>query len=115
EPATVWSTPRVTLLGDAVHSTLPYMAQGAAMAIEDAAVLSRVLDGPASDLSQALKTYHQHRAPRTTRIVRESSEMGSLYQIDNAQEMRQAFHDRNIAKSRNEWLYPYDPLTVDLA
>jgi salicylate hydroxylase len=40
--------------------------------------------------------------------------MGSLYQIDNAQEMRQAFHDRNIAKSRNEWLYPYDPLKVSL-
>lgn len=114
EPATVWSTERVTLLGDAVHSTLPYMAQGAAMAIEDAAVLTRVLDGPNLNLSQALKTYHEHRAPRTTRIVRESSEMGSLYQIDNAQEMRQAFHDRNIAKSRNEWLYPYDPLTVSL-
>ena len=84
------------------------------MAIEDAAVLTRVLDGPNLNLPQGLKTYHEHRAPRTTRIVRESSEMGSLYQIDNAQEMRQAFHDRNIAKSRNEWLYPYDPLKVSL-
>jgi salicylate hydroxylase len=46
--------------------------------------------------------------------VEESTEMGQLYQIDNADAMRQAFHDRNIAKSRNEWLYPYDPLTVPL-
>ncbi|UUZ71136.1 FAD-dependent monooxygenase [Polaromonas sp. P1(28)-8] len=40
-PSMIWSSPRVTMLGDAVHATLPYMAQGAAMAIEDAAVLAR--------------------------------------------------------------------------
>lgn len=112
-PAMVWSTPHVTMLGDAVHSTLPYMAQGAAMAIEDAGVLARALelDMP---LAQRLQVYEQHRAPRTRRVVEESTEMGQLYQIDNADAMRQAFHDRNIAKSRNEWLYPYDPLTVAL-
>ncbi len=112
-PAMVWSTKRVTMLGDAVHSTLPYMAQGAAMAIEDAGVLARALE---LDLPMAeqLHVYEQHRAPRTRRVVEESTEMGQLYQIDNADAMRQAFHDRNIAKSRNEWLYPYDPLTVTL-
>jgi salicylate hydroxylase len=112
-PAMVWSTQRVTMLGDAVHSTLPYMAQGAAMAIEDAGVLARTLE---LDLPMAeqLRVYEQHRAPRTRRVVEESTEMGQLYQIDNADAMRQAFHDRNIAKSRNEWLYPYDPLTVPL-
>ena len=41
-PAMVWSTNRVTMLGDAVHSTLPYMAQGAAMAFEDAAVIAEL-------------------------------------------------------------------------
>jgi salicylate hydroxylase len=112
-PAMVWSTPRVTMLGDAVHSTLPYMAQGAAMAIEDAGVLARALELELP-LEQRLRVYEQHRAPRTRRVVEESTEMGQLYQIDNAQEMRQAFHDRNIARSRNEWLYPYDPLTVPL-
>lgn len=112
-PAMVWSTARVTMLGDAVHSTLPYMAQGAAMAIEDAGVLARVLELELP-LDQRLRVYEQHRAPRTRRVVEESTEMGQLYQIDNADAMRQAFHDRNIAKSRNEWLYPYDPLTVQL-
>jgi salicylate hydroxylase len=40
--------------------------------------------------------------------------MGELYHIGDASAMRKAFHDRNIAKSRNEWLYPYDPLRVAL-
>ena len=112
-PSLVWSRGRCTLLGDAVHATLPYMAQGAAMAIEDAAVLARALalDG---SLEERLCRYEQHRAPRTARVVNESSEMGELYLISDAVQMRQAFHDHNIARSRNEWLYPYDPLQVQI-
>ena len=111
-PSMIWSSERITMLGDAVHSTLPYMAQGAVMAIEDSAVLMRALalDIP---LVQRLQVYEKHRAPRTARVVRESTEMADLYHISDAAEMRKAFHDRNIARSRNEWLYPYDPLTVD--
>lgn len=113
QPVMTWCTGRVALLGDAVHPTLPYMAQGAAMAIEDAAVLSRALqlDMPLAD---ALQIYQNHRAPRAARVVRESTEMGELYHIADAQQMKQAFKDRNIAASRNNWLYPYDPLQVDL-
>jgi len=88
------------------------MAQGAAMAIEDAAILARVLEIDLP-LDEALMLYQDHRAPRTARVVQESTEMGSLYQIVDADEMRKQFHERNIAKSRNEWLYPYDPLTVN--
>jgi salicylate hydroxylase len=113
EPSTRWSSQRITMLGDAVHATLPYMAQGAAMAIEDAALLSRALELPVP-LSQQLQRYEAHRAPRTARVVRESTEMGELYHIVDAAAMRQAFIDRDVARSRNEWLYPYDPWTVDL-
>ena len=113
QPSMVWSSPRVTMLGDAVHATLPYMAQGAAMAIEDAAVLARALELDAT-LQEQLRIYETHRAPRTARVVQESNEMSDLYHIGDADAMRQAFHDRNIAKSRNEWLYPYDPLKVPL-
>jgi len=112
-PSTTWSTRCVTLLGDAVHATLPYMAQGAAMAIEDAAILARALELPLS-LPERLQVYTRHRAPRTARVIEESAEMGELYHIDDAARMRQAFQERNIAKSRNEWLYPYDPLKVEL-
>jgi salicylate hydroxylase len=108
EVAIRWSTARATLLGDAVHATLPYMAQGAAMAIEDAALLARVLELPAP-LPEQLARYASHRAPRTARVVRESTEMGELYHIQDAQQMRDAFVARDIARSRNEWLYPYDP------
>jgi salicylate hydroxylase len=90
------------------------MAQGAAMAIEDAAVLARALEIEAP-LQQRLQIYHRHRAPRTARVVRESTEMGELYHIGDAASMRRAFHDRDIARSRNEWLYPYDPMRVALA
>ena len=112
-PSMSWSSARVTMLGDAVHATLPYMAQGAAMAIEDAAVLARALELDAP-LQEQLRTYEWHRAPRTARVVEESTEMGELYHISSAEEMRKAFHDRNIAKSRNEWLYSYDPLRDSL-
>ncbi len=113
EPSTRWSSQRITMLGDAVHATLPYMAQGAAMAIEDAALLSRAIELPVP-LSQQLQRYEAHRAPRTARVVRESTEMGELYHIVDDAAMRQAFIDRDVARSRNEWLYPYDPWTVDL-
>ena len=46
------------------------------------------------------------------RVVRESTEMGELYHIVDAQAMRDAFVARDIARSRNQWLYPYDPLRV---
>ena len=112
-PVSRWSSARVTLLGDAVHATLPYMAQGAAMAIEDAAVLARSLELP-GPLAERLRRYERHRAPRTARVVRESTEMGELYHIGDAATMRQAFADHDIARSRNEWLYPYDPWRVAL-
>lgn len=113
KPSMIWSTQRVTMLGDAVHATLPYMAQGAAMAIEDAAVLARALEleGP---LQGKLKAYERHRAPRTARVVEESNEMSDLYHLNDSEQMRRAFQDRNLTKSRNEWLYPYDPLNVPL-
>ena len=113
EPALRWSLARTTLLGDAVHATLPYMAQGAAMAIEDAAVLARALELQAP-LTEQLRRYENHRAPRPARVVRESMEMGDLYHIADAESMRLAFQQRNIARSRNEWLYPYDPLQVTI-
>ena len=113
QPIPRWSTRRVTMLGDAVHATLPYMAQGAAMAIEDAAVLARALELELP-LDQRLETYERHRGPRTARVVMESSEMGELYHIGEAEQMRRAFHERNIAQSRNEWLYPYEALQAEL-
>jgi salicylate hydroxylase len=60
----------VTLLGDAAHPMLPFLAQGAAMAIEDAAVLARALAGSPDDRAAALRRYEADRAPRTMRVQR---------------------------------------------
>lgn len=112
-PVGGWSTGRATLLGDAAHPTLPYLASGAAMAIEDAAVLARCL-GEAGTVGDALQLYQELRVERTARVVLESTDNRDLYRIEDEDQMRQAFHQKDMSKSRAEWLYSYDPLTVPL-
>jgi salicylate hydroxylase len=113
KPIYEWSTKRATLLGDAAHPTLPFLAQGACMAIEDGAILARALEEEA-DVEKALQTYQHARAARTARVVTDSTEHGGLYHIVDPEEMRRAFAERNIARERAGWLYNYDPLTVSL-
>ena len=112
-PVSNWSTGRATLLGDAAHPTLPYIASGAAMAIEDGAVLARCLD-ESSSVGVALKRYERARAERTARVIIESAESRELYRIESEDEMRETFRERDLAKARSAWLYSYDPLTVPL-
>ncbi len=81
EPLPRWSDGNVTLLGDACHPMTPYMAQGAATAIEDAAVLSRCLEGVDADgLAAAFRRYEETRKDRTARIqtVSRSNDMGRI-------------------------------------
>lgn len=73
-----WGTGPVTLLGDACHATLPFLAQGGAMAIEDAAVLSRCL-GEGTDVQSSLKHYEALRKPRTTYVQRASERNGRVF------------------------------------
>lgn len=113
QPLSNWSTRRATLLGDAAHPTLPFLAQGAAIAVEDGAVLARALDGSAT-VPDAIALYQRNRIERTARVVNESNKMGGLYRIVDAEEMRRAFAERNPAKDRAQWLFNYDPLTVPL-
>jgi salicylate hydroxylase len=113
-PVPNWSTPRVTLLGDAAHPSLPYMASGAAMAIEDSAVLARCLAEGFDEVPEALQRYQRNRLDRTARIVNGSTESRGLYRIEDVAAMRQAFAEKNLTKSRDQWLYAYDPLTVPL-
>jgi salicylate hydroxylase len=111
-PIADWSTRRATLLGDSVHPTLPYLAQGAAMAIEDAAVLTRALG--MAEVPEALQIYQRNRIGRTTRIVEGSSGNRTLFHMHDQQQLRQAFAKRDEGAARNAWLYSYNPLTVEL-
>ena len=112
-PIAKWSTRRATLLGDAVHATLPYLAQGAAMAIEDGAILTRAL-GSTDDEADALQLYERNRIERTSRIVSGSGANRALFHMSDQKKLRQAFANRDEGKARNEWLYSYNPLTVEL-
>jgi salicylate hydroxylase len=89
------------------------MAQGAVMAIEDAAVLMRAFD-EFDEPKSALKAYEHARLDRTARIVDESSEHARLYHFQTHEEFREAFARKDPAKDRGLWLYNYNPLTVPL-
>jgi salicylate hydroxylase len=113
EPVEGWSTDRVTLLGDAVHPTLPYLAQGAAMAMEDGAVLTRALR-QCGDVAAALSLYQRNRYERTARVVRESSANGRLFHHPSREAMLEAFSRRDMGRERSMWLFNYDPWKVEL-
>ena len=94
-----WADGNVTLLGDACHPMTPYMAQGAAMAIEDAAVLSRCLDSvDASGVADACRRFEATRKERTTRVQETSRANTWLKQ-----------------KTDTDWVYSYDAWAVLLA
>lgn len=112
-PVRNWSTKRATILGDAAHATLPYLAQGAAMAIEDGAVLARALR-QSDDVVEALDLYQRNRVDRTARIVETSTQNRRLFHLPSQEAIRAEFSKRNEGESRNRWLYSYNPLTVAL-
>jgi 6-hydroxynicotinate 3-monooxygenase len=94
-----WADGNVTLLGDACHPMTPYMAQGAAMAIEDAAVLSRCLDGVDRDgVANAFRRFEATRKERTERIQQTSRANTWL-----------------SGKTDADWVYGYDAWNVPLA
>jgi salicylate hydroxylase len=111
-PLAQWSSGRVSLLGDACHPTLPFLAQGAAMAIEDGYILGRSMEAHAADVPLALKQYQDARIERTTRIVLRSTENGrrfhnpALASADGAAD----YVDREWAetKVRDDWLFRYN-------
>jgi salicylate hydroxylase len=113
-PIRDWSSKRVTLLGDSAHPTLPYLAQGAAMAIEDGAVLMRAL-AMTDDIAAALQIYQRNRIDRTAKIVLQSSANRELFHLPTQAEIRARFSKRDEGEDRNAWLYSYNPLTVELS
>src|SRR5579883_1815634 len=109
---------RVTLLGDACHPTLPFLAQGANMAIEDGMVLARCLERYGDDVATALRRYEQARLDRTTRIVRGAQDNAGRFHNPELADAAgaAAFVDREFApdkvEARYNWLFEYDALSV---
>lgn len=119
-PMTHWTRGRVALLGDACHPTLPFLAQGAVMAIEDGYILARALAEYADDPVVAVQRYEAARVERTTRVVEGSA--GNARRFHNpvlaSHEGASEYVDREWAedrvKERYDWLFRYDVDQVPL-
>jgi salicylate hydroxylase/6-hydroxynicotinate 3-monooxygenase len=96
DPLPAWSKGRIALLGDACHPMTPYMASGAAMALEDAVVLARAID-EADTLEAAFRMYESTRKPRASMVQAGSSANTWM---------------RN--ETNPDWLYGYDVARVPL-
>jgi len=108
DPATNWTEGRVTLLGDAAHPTLQYLAQGAQMAIEDAVVLAEKVAAAGEDYPRAFLAYQRERMNRSARVVLSSRFFGEYIHVDGgARALR-----NELARARDpdnpwevDWLY----------
>lgn len=113
-PMEAWTQGRITLLGDACHPTLPFLAQGAVMAIEDAVVLGRSFEAHAGDIPAALAAYEAARLDVTARKVRGASANTERFHNPAlaTPEGAQAYVDREWSREailqRYEWLFTYD-------
>jgi salicylate hydroxylase len=117
EPMPKWSVGRVTLLGDACHSMLPMLAQGAVMAIEDGYILARCLSEVA-DVPLALSRYEGARRERTRKVVEGSAANAKRFHnpkladpVEAKKYVDREWEPGRIAE-RYEWLFRYDVTQV---
>jgi salicylate hydroxylase len=106
-----WSIDHVVLMGDAAHPVMPFLAQGAALAIEDAASLGRAFQTHGLDVSAAIKMYENERIPRASDIALASRRQGAIYHMSGPMAfardafMRQLTQDGMLR--RVDWIYGY--------
>ena len=114
EPIERWSFGRTTLLGDAAHPMLQYLAQGACMAMEDGVTLGEALavnGGPGGNLQAAFAQYERSRVARTARVVLSAREMGRIYHAQGVERLvrNQIWQGRTPERFYDavEWLYSW--------
>jgi 2-polyprenyl-6-methoxyphenol hydroxylase-like FAD-dependent oxidoreductase len=115
DPSKPWVNGPVALLGDAAHAMEPFIAQGAAMAIEDAAVLAEAL-AEARDASAALKSYALQRKPRVAAVVRRSARVGTVYHwrppLAAVRNAVLRFAGPFLILAANDWIYRWKAETA---
>ena len=116
EHLSCWSAGRVTLLGDAAHPPIPFLAQGGVMAIEDAFVLAQELDRYGEDHESAFEQYESQRRARAYHVMDTADKLGNIYHMKGV--MRFA---RNTILTRKkpeklladyDWLYGFEFETI---
>lgn len=110
-PLRTWTQGSVTMIGDAAHPVLPFLAQGGALAIEDAAVLAKVLVDHDGDPWRAFRHFETVRIKRVSRTSHESRKMGAIYHMGGASRLARNFVLRRRSPdsllNRFDWLYQY--------
>jgi 2-polyprenyl-6-methoxyphenol hydroxylase-like FAD-dependent oxidoreductase len=116
DPLPRWTSGRVTLLGDAAHPMLPYLAQGAAQSVEDGYVLADMLAQHREDAPAALQAYETARRPRTSRIQLHARERGKINNSTSAfQRFKRdlGYRIKKLIRPKEhtysiEWIYGHD-------
>ncbi len=107
-PLKAWNAGTVALLGDAAHPILPFLAQGAAQAIEDAEALAEALAGP-GPMSACLARYSTHRLARAVRVQAEARRLGRIYHLAGPAALARNLAMRGLGArrllQRYDWLY----------
>jgi len=113
DPVDRWSQGRATLLGDAAHPMMQYLAQGACMALEDAVTLAAAVQARDFDFPAAFQLYQSARVARAARVVLSVREMGRLYHAKGVERLvrNSLWPDRSPARFYDalEWLYAWRP------
>jgi len=119
-PMDRWSKGRITLLGDACHPTLPFLGQGAVMAIEDAYIVAACIEKYFRDPGAAFSRYEEIRRERTANVVRRAQENRAMafeprLADENAVAEVVALDWLNTRRSeRLDWLYNYDATSIPI-
>lgn len=113
KPLRRWGEGAVTLLGDAAHPMLPFLAQGAAMAIEDAYVLAEELAASPDDAPSALRAYERARIKRTAQVQRAARRNDRLYHLKGpfafARNLALRLMGGQNLRRRYDWVYDWKP------
>ncbi|PTW61660.1 salicylate hydroxylase [Breoghania corrubedonensis] len=111
-PGAIWAEGRIALLGDAAHAMLPFMAQGGAMAIEDAYVVARCLAND-PDVDEALLAYERARKDRVERVMRTARDNARTYHMKGMMAFLRDTGIRYLSGtrllSRFDWIYDWRP------
>lgn len=109
DPSQPWTKGKVALLGDAAHAMLPFMAQGAVMAIEDAAVLGRALTEVSGPVENALAAYERARKERACQVVARAKKNGDIYHMGGAMAFARNMAMKMMSQSKMldqfHWIY----------
>ena len=114
DPLPWWSKGHITLLGDAAHPMLPFLAQGAAMAIEDGFVLAREVAASPDDMPAALQRYEAIRRPRTSDVQLAARAQANIFHLTSpAARLKRWLKLDRLTKSdpkllNRDWLYEHD-------